>query len=89
MVHMKQLCLLCLRHPTSVGCEAVGKGCSCTMGGCGKPHHVTLHGILKAGESSPPARDADPPDGPTAAADKAPDFGKAAVRPTGGPGYRC
>jgi hypothetical protein len=49
LVHMKQLCLLCLWHPTSVGCEAEGKGSSCTMAGCGKPHHVTLHGILKAG----------------------------------------
>ncbi len=74
MVHMKQLCLLCLRHPTSVGCEIAGKGSNCSAGGCNKPHHVTLHGILKAGESSPPRRGADPPDGPTAAAaaDKAP-----------------
>ncbi len=76
LVHMKQLCLLCLRHPTSVGCEVVGKGSNCSAGGCNKPHHVTLHGILKAGESSPPMRGADPPDGPTAAAaaDKAPDL---------------
>jgi hypothetical protein len=75
LVHMKQLCLLCLRHPTSVGCEIAGKGSNCSAGGCNKPHHVTLHGILKAGESSPPVRGKDPPDGPTAAAaDKTPDL---------------
>jgi hypothetical protein len=74
LVHMKQLCLLCLRHLTSVGCEAEGKGSSCTMGGCGKLHHVTLHGILKAGESSPPVSGTDSPDEPTAAACKAPDL---------------
>jgi hypothetical protein len=28
MVHAKQLCLLCLRHPLSVGCEVAGKGIS-------------------------------------------------------------
>ncbi len=61
MVHMKELCLLCLQHPTSMGCEAAGRGSSYTMGGCGKPHHVMLHEILKAGESSPPVRGADPP----------------------------
>ena len=26
IVHAKQLCLLCLRHPLSVGCEVAGKG---------------------------------------------------------------
>jgi hypothetical protein len=76
LVHVKQLCLLCLRHPTSVGCEIAGRGSNCSAGSCNKLHHVMLHGILKAGESSPPARGADPPDGPTAAAaaDKAPDL---------------
>jgi hypothetical protein len=73
LVHTKKLCLLCLRHPTSVGCEIAGKGSNCSGGGCNKPHHVTLHGILKAGEPSL-SRGADPPDGPTAAADKAPDL---------------
>ncbi len=26
LIHAKQLCLLCLRHPLSVGCEVAGKG---------------------------------------------------------------
>jgi hypothetical protein len=68
LVHAKQLCLLCLRHPTSVGCEIAGKGSNCSAEGCDRPHHVTLHGILKAGKSSPPVRGTDPPDGSTAAA---------------------
>jgi hypothetical protein len=68
LVHAKQLCLLCLRHPASVGCEGAGKGSNCSAEGCNRPHHVTLHGILKAGKSSPPVRGADPPDGPTVAA---------------------
>jgi hypothetical protein len=76
LVHMKQMCL---RHPMSEGCELAGRGSNCSAGGCNKRHHVTLHEILKAGESSPPARGTDPPDGPTAAAatDKAPGFGEA------------
>jgi hypothetical protein len=74
LVHAKQLCLLCLRHATSVGCEVAGKGSNCSAEGCNRPHHVTLHGILKAGKSSPPVRGTDPPDG--AAADGAPDLVK-------------
>jgi hypothetical protein len=76
LVHMKRLCLLCLEHPMNVGCEAMGRGLNCTVEGCGKPHHEMLHGVLRAGESSLPARGTDPPDGPTAtaAADRAPDL---------------
>ncbi len=82
LVHMKQLCLLCLGHPMNVGCEAMGRGPNCTVDGCSKPHHEMLHGVLKAGESSLPARGIDPPDEPaaTTAADKAPDL----VRQLGG-----
>ncbi len=77
LVHAKLLCLLCLRHPTSVGCEVAGKGSNCSVEGCNRPHHVTLHGILKAGKSSPPVRGTDPPDRPTVgAADRAPDLVK-------------
>jgi hypothetical protein len=77
LVHAKQLCLLCLRHPTSVGCEVAGKGSNCSAEGCNRPHHVTLHGILKAGKSSPPVRGTDSPDGSMAtAADRAPDLVK-------------
>jgi hypothetical protein len=68
LVHMKQLCLLCLQHPINVGCEAVGRGPNCAVDGCGKPHHEMLHGVLKAGMSSLPARGTDPPDEPTTAA---------------------
>jgi hypothetical protein len=68
LVHAKRLCLLCLRHPTSVGCEVAGKGPNCSAEGCNRPHHMTLHGILKARKSSPPVRGTDPPDGPTVAA---------------------
>jgi hypothetical protein len=50
MVRAKQLCLLCLRHPTSVGCKIAGKGSNCSREGCDRPHHVTLHRILKAGK---------------------------------------
>ncbi len=67
LVHAKQLCLLCLRHPSSVGCEVAGKRSNYPAEGCDKPHHITLHGVLKAGKSSPPARGTDPPDEPTAA----------------------
>ncbi len=77
LVHAKQLCLLCLRHPSHVGCEVAGKGSYCPAEGCNRPHHLTLQGILKAGKSSPPARGTDPPDEPTvAAADRAPDVAK-------------
>ncbi len=41
MVHMKQLCLLCLQHPLSVGCEVAGKGFCCPAEGCDRPHHAT------------------------------------------------
>ncbi len=89
LVHTKQLCLLCLRHPSSVGCEVAGKGSNCSAEGCNRPHHVTLHGVLKAGKSSPPVRGTDPPDGPTAAAaDRTPDLVKQLKRPAGGPGVR-
>jgi hypothetical protein len=77
LVHAKQLCLLYLRNPTSVGCEVAGKGSNYSTEGCNRPHHVTLHGILKAGKSSPPVRGTDPPDGPTeAAANRTPDLVK-------------
>jgi hypothetical protein len=77
LVHAKQLCLLCLQHPSSTGCEAAGKRPYCPADGCDRPHHVTLHGVLKAGKSSPPARGADRPDEPTAAsASRAPEMAK-------------
>jgi hypothetical protein len=69
MVHAKQLCLLCLQHPLSVGCEAAGKGFCCPAEGCDRPHHATLHGVLKAGESSPPEGKADPPGEPAVSVD--------------------
>ncbi len=69
MVHAKQLCLLCLRHPLSVGCEAAGKGVGCPMGDCDRPHHAALHGVLKAGEPSPPGEKTDPPRGPAVSMD--------------------
>jgi hypothetical protein len=77
MVHAKQLCLLCLQHPLSVGCEVAGKGFRCPAEGCDRPHHGTLHGILKAGESSPLEGNADPPDGPAVlAACEAPEMAR-------------
>ncbi len=77
LVHAKQLCLLCLQHPSSIGCEAAGKRSNCPADGCDRPHHVTLHGALKARKASPPARGADPPDEPTAAsASRAPEMAK-------------
>jgi hypothetical protein len=77
LVHAKRLCLLCLRHPLSVGCEVAGKGSHCPAEGCDRPHHVTLHGILKAGKSSPPERGTDPPDQPTTAtAGRTPEMAK-------------
>ncbi len=69
MIHAKQLCLLCLRHPLSVGCEVAGKGVSCPMGDCDRPHHAALHGALKAGGPSPPEEKADPPRGPAVSMD--------------------
>jgi hypothetical protein len=75
LVHAKQLCLLCLRHPSSIGCEVAGKGSNCSAVGCNRPHHVTLHGVLKAGKSSPLVRGTDPPDGPRAT-DRTPDLVK-------------
>ena len=62
LVHAKQLCLLCLQHPLSIGCEVAGEGSRCPARGCGRPHHVALHGVLKAGKSSPLEGDTDPPD---------------------------
>jgi hypothetical protein len=67
LVHAKQLCLLC-QHLLSVGCEVAGKGSRCPAEGCDRPHHATLHGILKAGKPSPPEGSADPPDEPAIAA---------------------
>jgi hypothetical protein len=66
MVHAKQLCLLCLQHPLSVGCEVAGKGLNCPMEDCDRPHHAALHEVLKAGGLSPPEGKADPPGGPAA-----------------------
>ncbi len=69
MIHAKQLCLLCLQHPLSVGCEVAGKGLCCQTEGCDRPHHATLHGVLKAGEPSLPGGKADPPGGPAVPVD--------------------
>jgi hypothetical protein len=71
LVHVKQLCLFCLGNPMGEGCKAMGKWPSCTVDGCGKPH-----GVLKAGESSLPAKGTDSPSEPTvmAAAGEAPDL---------------
>ena len=33
MIHAKQLCLLCLQHPLSVGCEVASKGLCCPTEG--------------------------------------------------------
>jgi hypothetical protein len=68
LAHAKQLCLLCLQHPLSIGCEVAGKGSRCLAKGCGRPHHVALHGVLKAGKSSPLEGNADPPDEPATSA---------------------
>jgi hypothetical protein len=77
LVQAKQLCLLCLQHPSSVGCEVAGKRSNCPAEGCDRPHHVMLRGVLKAEKSSPPARGTDPPDEPTAAtANRAPEMAK-------------
>ncbi len=63
--------------PSSVGCEIAGKGSNCPAEGCNRPHHVTLHGILKAGKSSLLAKGTDPPDEPTvAAANRVPEMAK-------------
>jgi hypothetical protein len=69
LVHAKQLCLLCLQHPLSIGCEVSGEGSRCPARGCGRPHHVALHGVLKAGRSSPLEGNTDPPDELTSSAD--------------------
>ncbi len=53
LVNAKQLCLLCLQHPLSIGREVAGEGSCCPAKDCGRPHHVALHGVLKAGKSSP------------------------------------
>jgi hypothetical protein len=69
LVHAKQLCLLCLQHPLSVGCEVAGKGFRCPAEGCGRPHHGTLHGVLEG--------NADPPDVPAiSVACKAPEMAR-------------
>ncbi len=69
MVHAKQLCLLCLRHPLSVGCEVAGKGVGCPRGDCDRPHHAALHEVLKAGGPSPLEERADPSRGPAVSVD--------------------
>jgi hypothetical protein len=69
LVHAKQLCLLCLQHPLSVGCEVAGEGSRCPAEGCDRLHYVALHGVLKAGKSSPLEGNADPPDEPAISAD--------------------
>jgi hypothetical protein len=68
LVHAKQLCLLCLQHPLNIGCEVAGKGSRCPAEGCDRPHHVALHGVLKAGKSSLLEGSADPPDEPAISA---------------------
>jgi hypothetical protein len=68
MVHAKQLCLLCLQHPLSVGCEVASRGTCCPAKGCDRPHHVTLREDLKAGKSSLLEGNTDPPDEPVVAA---------------------
>jgi hypothetical protein len=55
LVHAKQLCLLCLRHLTSVGCEIASKGSNCSAEGCNRPHHVTLHRDSEGQEVFPAA----------------------------------
>jgi hypothetical protein len=89
LVHAKQLCLLCLQHPLSVGCEVAGKGSRCPAEGCDRPHHATLHGILKAGKPSPTRGERGPAG---RAGDRGslqdPRDGEAAQRPAGGPGHR-
>jgi hypothetical protein len=62
LVHAKQLCLLCLQHPLSIGCEVAGEGSCCMAKDCGRQHHVALHGVLKAGKSSPLEGNTDPPE---------------------------
>ncbi len=69
MIHAKQQCLLCLRHPLSVGCEVAGKGAGCPMGDCDRPHHATLHEVLKAGGPPSPVGKADLPGGPAVPVD--------------------
>ncbi len=69
MIHAKQLCLLCLQHPLSVGCEVASKGVGCPMGDSNRPHHAALQGVLKAGEPSPPEEETDPPRGPVVSMD--------------------
>jgi hypothetical protein len=68
LVHAKQLCLLCLQHPLSVGCEVAGEGSRCPAKGCDRPHHVALHGVPKAGKSSLLEGNAYPPDEPAISA---------------------
>ena len=69
MVHAKQLCLLCLRHSLSVGCEVAGKGVCCPWGDCDRPHHAALHEVLKAGGPSSPEKRADSSKGPAVSVD--------------------
>jgi len=87
LVHAKQLCLLCLRHPSSVGCEVAGERSNCPAEGCDRPHHVTLHGVLRkvfpASKGHRPTRRADGRNSQRDSRD-----GKAAQRPTGGPRHR-
>ncbi len=72
MIHVKQLCLFCLRHLMGKECETMGKWPNCTVDGCGKPHHEMLHEVLKAGKPSVQVKGAEPPSNPTAVASEAP-----------------
>jgi len=56
MAYQKQLCLFCMRHPMGRECWTTNKEPSCTIDGCGKPHHKMLHEALKAGEHKAPAQ---------------------------------
>jgi hypothetical protein len=72
MAHQKQLCLFCLRHPMGRECWTLNKWPSCTIDGCGKPHHKMLHEVLKLGEHSGPAQEATQKARPPAAAGEVP-----------------
>ncbi|MFN9907176.1 MAG: hypothetical protein ACK56F_13835, partial [bacterium] len=67
LIHWKQLCLFCLRHPMGKECWTMGKWPNCTTDGCGTPHHEMLHKVLKAGKPSIPAKKTAPPSGPPVA----------------------
>ncbi len=68
LIHRKQLCLFCLRHPIGRECWSMGKWPNCTIDGCGKQHHEMLHEVLKAGKPSVPTKKTESPSGQLAAA---------------------